>query len=70
MSPAAESSVASPEPVRKGLSRRDVLTLIEEAASMKSTISRLEISEINRLMAMLEELRSSSVTALKEKLSK
>lgn len=70
MSPAAESSVASCEPARKGLSRRNVFTLIEEAARMKSTISRLEISEINQLMATLEELRSTSVTALKEKLPK
>lgn len=70
MSQAAESSVASRESARKGLYPRDVFTLIEEAASMKSTISQLEISVINRLMATLEELRSTSVTALKEKLPK
>jgi hypothetical protein len=50
--------------------QRDVLTVIQEAARMKSTIAELEVPEINDLMAALEELRSTSVLALNERLTK
>lgn len=48
----------------------DVLGLVQQAAGMRSAISQLEIPEINTLMATLEELRSASLIALNERLTK